>query len=321
MDNKNKILCLTPIDHIRGVRDILHNVGMVHYCPDLSYEEAKKVINEFGPEIVFVNPNKMRFKLDAELLKNIDTVCTASTGLNHIDVEYCQKNNKKVISLTTDYDVIEKISSTAEMAFSLMLSLIRNIPSAFEAAKRHEWNYEPFIGRQLNHLTAGVVGYGRLGKMFAHYCKSFGMDVVVYDPYKSIPGIYKSVSYAELLSLSDVISLHVHITNETKGMINAEALSQIKKEGAYLINTARGDIVNEKDVIAAIEQGHLIGYATDVVRDELSDIEKSELIRASDRLNIIVTPHIAGMTREAQEIAYCSVAGRLLDYYGSGKNE
>ena len=307
-----KILCLTPVQHIKGVYDILDKCGEVFYYPDVDAELARRAVHEVQPEAIFVNPNKMKFRLDKTLLcPSVRFVCTASTGLNHIDIDYCNSKNIKVLSLTTDYDVIERITSTAEHAFALMMSLIRHIPRSFNDVTRHGyWDYEPFIGRQLNHLTAGVIGYGRLGKMFANYCWSFGMRVLVYDPYVS--RCAKVDSLKEIMETCDVISLHVHLKEDTHHMINADSLKHIKPTGAYLVNTSRGDIVNESDVIDALDNGVLLGYATDVISNELGgSIYNSMLVRASEDMNIIVTPHIGGMTTEAQEIAYTAAADKL----------
>jgi phosphoglycerate dehydrogenase-like enzyme len=309
-----KILCLTPVKHIKGVWDVLQQCGDVFYEPDLNYAEVLRAVSVSRPEALFVNPNKMKFKLDEQILsQGVSFVCTASTGTNHIDIEYCSNNDISVLSLTTDMDVIERISSTAEMAFTLMLSLIRNVPSALEGVRSGHWDYEPYIGRQLNYLAAGIVGYGRLGKMFAHYCQSFGMKVAVFDPYVSVSGPYiKAGTLKGLISISDVVSLHVHLNDETYHMINANTLGCLKESGAYLVNTSRGGVVNEEDIVKHLESNKLLGYATDVVSGELNGAVVSPILSALDRLNIIVTPHIAGMTKEGQEIAYTAAAKKLL---------
>jgi len=196
------------------------------------------------------------------------------------------------------------------MAFALMISLIRNVPSAFVSVQRHKWNYESFIGRQLDHLSIGLVGYGRLGKMMAKYCTAFGMRVILCDPYK-LKGDY-DFPLSHIMK-QDVVSLHVHLNEDTRHMINDYSLEDAK-DGMYLVNTSRGEVVDEEAVIRALESGKLAGYATDVISDELGNIENSKLIEASGNLNIIITPHIGGMTHEAQKIAYEAVAMNLIDW-------
>ena len=318
-----KVLCLTPTDHIAGLNEILESCGEVYYHPNALLEDVIRLVNEINPHALFVNPNKMHYMLDESvLLPCVKVISTASTGTNHIDLDYCESKGIEVLSLTTDYDVITKITSTAEMALALTLSLIRNIPSAFEAAKKYEWDYQPYIGRQLDHLRVGVIGYGRLGKMYAHYCKALGMHVVVYDPYKrdeikadGYDGYSGTMTLQWVFENCNIISLHIHLNDETKGIINDPLLSKTKDKGSYLINTSRGEVVVEKDIIKAMEDGKLAGYATDVVSDELTDVADSPIIAASNRLNIIVTPHIGGMTKEAQEIAYGAAARKLKQYF------
>jgi D-3-phosphoglycerate dehydrogenase / 2-oxoglutarate reductase len=301
-----KIICITPVKHIDGVYENLCSLGEVIYEPYITYDELKEKIIKPGNAIgtIFTNPNKQTFKLDEDLLKysTITHIITASTGLNHIDMDYFKIF--RVDSLTTEYDIIEKISSTAEHAFALMMSLVRNIPKSFDDVKDGNWDYEKFIGMQLKGKTIGIIGYGRLGKMMKQYCEAFGMIVIVDDPYKG----YNNLDL--LLGESDVISLHVHANDETRHMFDKKFLVCMK-ENSYIINTSRGEIVNEKDIIKSLESGHLKGYATDVVCDEFGNIKDSEIIKRSKDLNIIVTPHIGGMTREAQEIAYNGIINKV----------
>jgi len=307
-----KVLSLTPINHIPGIREKLFDFGEVRFAPTADRKHALKAILEFQPDAIFVNPNKQTYKIDREFLsKGIKIVATASTGTNHIDIDCCKELGITVVSLTTDSHTIEKISSTAEHAFALTLSLIRNIPSSFEHVKNGEWNYEPFVGRQLDKLTVGVVGMGRLGRMYARYCTPFFGALRVCDPYRHL-GAWSSYerTLEQIIQECDVVALHVHLNEETKGMINDALLFKAKKEGIYLINTSRGEVVDESSIIHALADKRLKGYATDVVADELGSIEKSPIVKACDLgLNIIITPHIGGMTIDAQQIAY----GRVLD--------
>jgi len=306
-----KILCVTPVRHIKGVCELLESYGEVVYDEVANKVEVRQLLKN-GYDILYVNPNKMTYRIDDDLMgaSSLKAICTASTGTNHIDKIMCERRGIKILSLTADYEVIERITSTAEHAFCLMISLIRNLPTSFKAAQDLDWDYTKFIGRQLDHLTAGIVGYGRLGRMMAKYCQAFGMKVLVCDPYKGVDG-FECVDFTELCSRSDVISLHIHLDDKTANMINASAIQ--KCNGVYLVNTSRGGVVDEAAVIDGLASGKLAGYGTDVVVDELGDIENSALIQRSHDLNIIVTPHIGGMTREAQEIAYNSAANKIGD--------
>ena len=134
--------------------------------------------------------------------------------------------------------------------------------------------------------------------MMNNFCKAFGMKTYIYDPYLG----YNNLS--ELLMFSDVISLNVHVTDETREMINKKFLMNMRK-GSYLINTSRGELVDELSIIKSIKAGHLSGYGTDVIKDEFGDRSNSELVEFSKKnSNVIITPHVGGMTWEGQTKAY-----------------
>jgi D-3-phosphoglycerate dehydrogenase len=289
------------VKHLDGVYDLLEEFGNITYVPDITKEELKSTLFETKTKYLFTNPNKQSFILDEEVLKdsNIKVINTCSTGTNHIDMKYCKENNIEVWHLARDYELINQLPSTAEHAFGLMLSLIRKIPMSFHSVRDGNWDYEPYIGRQLKGLTVGIIGYGRLGKMMETYCHAFGMTVKIHDPYEG----YDDLDL--VLRESDVISLHVHVTGKTVGMINGNTIKRMKKK-PYLINTSRGEIVYEKKVIEAIEEGKLSGYATDVITDEFGNIHNSKLVEFSmnPNRNVIITPHVGGMTWEGQTKAY-----------------
>lgn len=301
---------LTPIDHIKGLYDFFQsNFNKVNYCSGINHKTLSCIKNS---DCLYVNPNSLGYKIDSNILSesNVKVVATASTGLDHIDLLYCSKNNIKVISATTDYDVIDKVSSTAEHAFCLMLAIVRNLIPSNQSVKYGNWDYYPYVGRQINYLKIGVVGYGRLGKMFAKYCEAFGAEVFICDPYKE--SNYPNLKLQDLAKLCDVISIHVHLSEETKEMINESVISNMKK--CYIINTSRGGVVNEQDILCGLSSGNILGYAADVISSELTDISNNIIINNMDKFNILITPHIGGMTIEAQSIVYFHIANKLVNY-------
>ena len=312
------IVCITPILEIDGLYDRLKLMSdNFIYEPDIDSDTLKTLLKVSGADYIFTNPNKQNYMLDGDLLQDgqVKVICTVSTGTNHIDLKYCKLNGIKIISITNDHDVIDKISSTAEHTLALMLSLIRKIPISFHSVRDGNWDWEPYVGRQLNFLTIGIIGFGRLGKLMGRYCNGLGMKVLVSDPYvdNEIEGWnVEQVGLDELLERSDVISIPVHVTDETREMINKNTISKMVKK-PYLINTSRGEIVNEDDIIDALRSEDLQGYATDVIRDEFGDIKNSKLVDESitPQDKIIITPHIAGMTKEAREIAYNLAVDKL----------
>jgi len=160
------------------------------------------------------------------------------------------------------------------------------------------------MGRQVKDLTIGIIGYGRLGKMMYNFCEAFGANVKTYDPYLIGYTSPNPLSLEGMFQKCDVISLHVHVTDETKYMINKDLLGLAQKD-LYIINTSRGEIVNENDIVKALNTNKLTGYGTDVIENEFDDITSSPIIKAmNEGENIIVTPHIGGMTIEGQTKAY-----------------
>lgn len=313
-----KILVITPISHIRGLQEILESFGDVTYLTDPSYEEVYSLIASF--DAIYTNPNKSKVYIDQNLMraaKNLKVICTASTGTNHIDKFSASEFKIKIISLTEERQVIDKISSTAELAFALTLNSLRHITSANSSVLRGEWDYTPYVGRQLNYLTIGIIGFGRLGKLYAKYADAFGAQILVYDPYKTdMPiGIKKIDSLNELLSLSDVISLHVHVTDETIDMLNEFNMQHLKSD-VIIVNTSRGDVINEEHLVDFLKKNPKSKFATDVIANEIRGRSVSPILSyaISCQDQILITPHIGGMTQEAQEIAYSHAAKLLKDY-------
>lgn len=304
---KFKIICITPLDHIPKVLEALQSISeSFAYFPNVEQEELKDLLTNNNFNAIFTNPNKQNFKLDLNLLKNtkIELINTASTGLNHINLKDCERLNIKVVSLTKDYDLIRYLPSTSELAFGLALSMMRKIPQSFDDVKKGNWNYEPFVGRQLSGMTAGIIGYGRLGTYMARYCNAFGMKVIVNDPFKNVFE-YDQVSKEELYARSNLISLHVHVKEDTINMIDKKSLMLMQKK-PFIVNTSRGEIVNEEDICNFIKTHQISGYGTDVLVDEFSDTwRKNSIVKlAKQGYNVIITPHIGGMSIEGQERAY-----------------
>ena len=294
-----KILCLTPIKHLDGIYEYLNSFGRIDYLPDSPANMIRDTVSILNYDVIFCNPNKQNYKLDEYILKHFNgTILTASTGLNHIDIDYCDKKGIKVMSHKEDMELLNELPSTSELAFGLMSSMLRNIPSSFDDVKKGNWDYDSHMGHQLKGKTIGIIGYGRLGKMMTDYCHAFGMNTLPYDPYKF------DADFELLLKISDVISLHVHANDETRHMINKKTLGKMKNN-SYIVNTSRGEIVNEHDIVDALRSGKLKGYATDVIEDEYGNRENSPILKGiKEGLNILVTPHVGGMTWEGQQKAY-----------------
>jgi D-3-phosphoglycerate dehydrogenase / 2-oxoglutarate reductase len=306
-----KTLVITPIDHIKNVKENIKSYSKITILNDPSYTEVLRVISKY--DALFTNPNKSKVFIDKKLItkaKNLKCITTASTGTNHIDIEFLKKKRIKLISLTQEYPTIRKITSTAEHALALTLAQTRNVIEAANSVKKNEWNYLNFIGRQISYLNVGVIGYGRLGKYYTKYCVALKSKVFIYDPYKKAKNknIKQVKSVKEIFKKCDIISLHIHANSKNKNLINHSLLKFAKKE-LLLINTSRGEIVNEKDLLFFLKKNSKAKYATDVISNEIVGKKKNKLINMYKKNSqILITPHIGGMTHEAQEIAYNRVA-------------
>jgi len=307
-----KIAVITPVKHLKGITDLLESKGQVFYLEEGTKNQVRNLLLSNHIDTIVCNPNQQSYKIDKDLLNatHVTLINTCSTGLNHIDLEYCKHNNITIQCHKNDLKLINNLPSTSELAFGLMLSLLRNIPECNNHVSRYYWDYTQFMGRQIKGLNIGIVGYGRLGKMMYKFCKAFGANVKIYDPYikEDLPDRFLlnngCSSLEDLFKFSDVVSLHVHVTDETKYMINKKLFGLSKKD-LYIINTSRGEIVNENDIVEGLKTGTLTGYGTDVIENEFDDLIKSPIIKAmNEGENIIVTPHVGGMTIEGQTKAY-----------------
>jgi len=258
-------------------------------------------------------------QVDREVLtraKRLRVIATGSTGTDHIDLDAARQCGVTVLSLKDDREFLDRITATAELAWGLLLSVVRRLPWAFDDARKGHWSRDAFRGRQISGKTLGVIGYGRLGRMVAEYGKAFRMRVLACDTreVEMSPGVER-VSLHRLLAESDVISVHVHLTEETRGLIGCEAFSQMKP-GVVLINTSRGAVIDEEALLRALQQGRVAGAGLDVVHGEWrEDLEQHPLIQYSRaHQNVVITPHIGGVTEESQTLAYERTVGKLADF-------
>ena len=209
-----QIAVTTPVSHLKGIVELLSSKGQVFYLEEGTKNQVKDLLLSTSIDTIVCNPNQQTYKIDKELLENtnVTTINSCSTGLNHIDLDYCKKNSIEIQCHKNDYRLINQLPSTSELAFGLMLSLLRNIPKCNNHVSKYNWDYTQFMGRQIKDLKVGIIGYGRLGKMMEGYCRAFGAKTFIYDPYVDVP----QISLEQMFKECDVISLHVHVTDETK---------------------------------------------------------------------------------------------------------
>ena len=301
-----KVLCGEPQNYSKiGLEEI-----------EKKYQLTKKKLNQDIFEKESKKYQVLMVRLNLKITENmmhddLVAIITPTTGLDHIDISSAEKKRIQVFSLYGETEFLKNITSTAEHTLGLLLSIVRKIPFASESIKDNEWNPSNFRGIQLKGKKLGIVGYGRLGKMIAKYTKALDMHVSVFDPNKKNCDVdFNCDSLEELLSNCDIISVHAPLDEKTKYMIGANELKLMKK-GSYLINTSRGDIIDELALLKMLKTGHIAGAAVDVVSDE----HKDEMIKyAKNYDNLIITPHIAGAAQEAIEQTDIFVINKFLDW-------
>nr|WP_294774849.1 NAD(P)-dependent oxidoreductase [uncultured Flavobacterium sp.] len=265
-------------------------------------------------DVLFV---RLRFKLTKEILEKapqLQYILTATTGLDHIDVDYFESRGGKVISLKGEVDFLGSIPSTAEHTWALLLALLKKIPTAFEDVTDGNWNRDLFKGNNLRGKKIGILGLGRVGKQVAHFAEAFGLEIGYFDTVAQI-NPYKSFSNPEeLFAWADIISIHIPYNVENENFVNHNLLAHCQKN-AVLINTSRGNVWDEQFVAELLKQNKLFGIATDVIQDEFNkkQLKRNPLVElANEEYNIIITPHIAGATYESMAMTEEFIVSKFL---------
>jgi phosphoglycerate dehydrogenase-like enzyme len=319
---RNKILVSAPLDFLPSLKQEIMSEFDCIYAYQSTEEEIKEILasHPFDGWMVAPCPTYYIDKKLLDLCTTLRIIATPSTGSNHLNIDDITNKGIEIYTLK-DTEVVDKIVASSEFTFNLLISTIRKTPYSFRSVLDGKWRdvEGKFRGRELNELTLGIIGFGRIGKNLAKYSSAFGMKILAYDPYVDIPkdsGIYQCDSLEELLPQVDVISPCVHLSEDTYHMINSSVFNQMK-DGVYFINTSRGDVVNESDLIKNLKSGKIIAAGVDVISDEfLGDKDEHILIKyAKNNNNLIITPHIAGLTydseRKAQTAAYIAIKNCL----------
>ncbi|WP_373236385.1 C-terminal binding protein [Cohaesibacter celericrescens] len=229
-------------------------------------------------------------------LPEVKQIVRYGVGVDNIDLEAATRHGVQICNVP-DYGMHE----VSDHALALMLSLIRKIPATIDQTRRREWDFRQMAPiRRITDMTIGVLGGGRIGGLFAKKALPLAKEVIVFDPYKTeleaaTPGV-KQVDFEELLSKADVLSIHCPLSDETRGLISAEALKRMKP-GAIIINTARGGIVDEAALAEQLLSGALGGAALDCISKE-PITQDSPLL---DMANVFITPHMAYYSEESSQ--------------------
>ncbi len=277
---------------------------------NIKADEIAEIISEYDGLIV-----RSKTQVTAELLERaarMRVIGRAGTGVDNIDVAAATRRGIVVMNAAAGNTV-----TTAEHTWAMLMALARQIPQAAASTKAGKWEKNKFLGVELLHKTLGVIGLGRIGSTVAARARAFGMTVLAFDPYFTKEaareqGIELS-SLDEIFASADFITIHTPLTDETRGLINAQSIAKMK-DGVRIINCARGGLVDEAALADAISSGKVAGAALDVFEQEPLNADNPLL--QLDR--VICTPHLGASTQEAQLGVATMIAEQVLDYLQNG---
>jgi D-3-phosphoglycerate dehydrogenase len=287
----------------RGI-SILSSTAQVDNKPDITADELLKVAGEYDAMIV-----RGRTKVTPavfEAATKLKVVGRAGVGVDNIDLTAARSHNVTVVNSPKSTSL-----AVAELALGMMFAVARTIPKADATMKLGQWMKKQLEGIELNGKTLGIVGMGNIGTALAGRAAGLGMKILGYDTLISAEEIEKRgaepVYLTDLYARSDFISFHLPLTPDTKGMVNGQTLAQMKR-GVRLIDAARGGIIDETALLAALDTGQVAAAALDVYA-----IEPPGLTALVAHPNVVATPHIGAQTKEAQERAAEDIASEVLN--------
>lgn len=296
--------CEGGLNNLKAVADV-----EMHYPPDRQYMLAN--IHRFDAYLP-----SLFIRFDKEMVEratNMKLIATPSTGLDHLDIDAIEAAGIEWTCIKHEIELLDQVTATAEMAWALMLASVRKIPKAYEAAMRGEWARDKFRGRQMSGKTLGLLGVGRLGRMMVDYGRGFRMDVIGCDPNPATRvDDLEYVDFAQLLERADVLSIHIHLTDQNTNLINANAFAKMK-DGVVIVNTSRGAIIDEDAFLDALKTGKVGAAGLDVVHGEWrDDLKKHPLIEyAREHDNVVIVPHLGGVTYESQSMSHEFVSDKV----------
>lgn len=301
-----KIIITDSVDK-KAVQVLEKNGFAVTYQPGMKKEDILKVIHEYSGLVV-----RSDTKVTADIIEkmqNMEVIGRAGAGVDNIDAEAATR--KGIIVMNTPGG---NTLSTAEHAFTLMLSMCRYIAQADASVKAGKWDRKSFKGTEVHGKTLGVFGLGRIGREVALRAKAFGMNVVGYDPVLSNDAALAFgitlMSIESVFEYSDIITLHVPLDDKTRNLVRKETMALCKK-GVKIINCSRGGIVHEDDLVEALNSGQVSAAALDVYLKEPPDFSHPLFSHPK----VITTPHLGASTDEAQEKVAIQIAEQMVEYF------
>lgn len=312
---KGKVLFIDTTHPV--LPQLLEEAGFeIHHFYSKNKEELIDMASDYKGFIV-----RSKFILDEDILRHatkLEFIGRVGAGMENIDLDYAQKRGIKCFNSPEG-----NRDAVAEQAVGMLLSLFNNINKADAEVRQGIWKREENRGVELGGKTVGIIGYGNTGSSFAKKLRGFDVEINAYDKYKSgFSNKYvNEVSLAKIFQDSDIVSMHIPLTEETKFMVNGDFLSSFKKN-IYVINTSRGKILKTADLIKCIDTAKVKGACLDVLEFEgvsFENLDKENLPADFKQLikyeNVVLTPHIAGWTHESNIKLSKVIVSKILRYY------
>jgi phosphoglycerate dehydrogenase-like enzyme len=257
-----------------------------------------------------------------DVAQKLRVIGSPSTGTDHLDLDEIRARGVIVYDIAKEYDLLNKFTATSELAFGLLLSVVRNISLGREKVLDGKWEREKLKGFQLAGKTIGIIGVGRLGSISAKIANGFGMRILGFDPFKKDNELVEYVTMRDLLQKSDVVFVHVHLKPDTVGLIGKSEFD-LMKSTSVIINTSRGKIIDEEALLSALVNQKIAGAALDVIDGEWLNREqllKHKLVKHAQKSNnLLIVPHIGGSTNESIILARNFMAKKISNYLISNK--
>tara|TARA_B100000902_G_scaffold393945_1_gene449258 strand:- start:23744 stop:24661 length:918 start_codon:yes stop_codon:yes gene_type:complete len=246
--------------------------------------------------------------------QNLKVIISPTTGLNHIDTEYCKKKKIQIINLSKNNPNLKKITSTSEMSLSMILAGVKKIShfynNSFKLADRYKYQIHQF-----KNYKVGIIGYGRIGKKLFKDLKFLKFNVFFYDNDKKLKKEKGYLNLKRLLDVSDIISLNLSYTKKNFNFFDKDKFKRCKKNLIF-VNTARGELVNELDLLSFLKQNKLSCAFLDVIKNETENYQKNILYKYSQKKNnLFITPHLGGSSIDALKITENIVIKEFINIY------
>jgi phosphoglycerate dehydrogenase-like enzyme/CMP-N-acetylneuraminic acid synthetase len=311
---KPKVLVTAPFEFLEDTKKRLKKLFQCDFYYGASKKEILSLKKDYNGWLCAPSPGYIIDKTFLNKFKNLKIIATPSTGINHIDITECYKKGVKVHSLKGT-NFVKKIKASSEFTLTLILAIVRKLNLAIKYPLQGKWREEENNLRsiELSKKVVGIIGFGRIGNNVAKYLNSMGMKIIFYDPYVKNSRIkFKKTNLKTLLKNSDIIILSAYLTKQNFNMCNKNFFNTMVRK-PYFINTSRGELVNELALVNALKKKKISGAAVDVIKDEQTkNIKNNILVKyMSKNDNLIITPHIAGLSKESEEKAAIAVIKML----------